>query len=177
MLGIGAVFGTSYATTTGDLSKANFVSSRMGQLEEREWYMACQEFLIEKWKKPGFDEELFRAMLARQVNLPISKFDKFNKPDFTGRRWKFVQPVDDMKANEMKLDNLVTSIGDIIRETTQENPRVVFKRIAKENALLKELGLERITSAKSEAVSPSDPQVPGTGTTPEIVPANANAQQ
>ncbi|MEY2511984.1 MAG: hypothetical protein QOE26_2747 [Verrucomicrobiota bacterium] len=151
MLSAGAVFGTSYATTTGDLSKANFVSSRMGQLEEREQYMAVQEFFIEKWKRPGFDEELYRAMLAQKVALPLSKFEKFNKPDFTGRRWKFVQPVDDMKANEMKLNNLTTSIGDIIRETTQENPRVVFKRIAKEAKLLKDLGLERVTTAKSEA--------------------------
>ncbi|MEY2500597.1 MAG: hypothetical protein QOI07_931 [Verrucomicrobiota bacterium] len=174
MLSAGAVFGTSYATTTGDLSKANFVSSRMGQIEEREQYMAVQEFLIEKWKKPGFDEELYRAMLAQKVPLPLSKFAKFNQPDFTGRRWKFVQPVDDMKANEMKLDNLTTSIGDIIRETTQENPRVVFKRIAKEKILLKELGLERITGAKSEAIGPNQPEVPGTGTTPEKTPSPAS---
>lgn len=170
-LHVGSVFGTSYATTTGDLSQANFVSSRMGQLEEREHYMSVQEFLIEKWKKPGFDEELFRGLLSGKLNLPRAKFDKFNKPDFTGRRWKFVQPVDDQKAKELALNNLQCSIGDVIRETSQESPKVVFKRIAKEKALLESLGIERIISFKSEVVGANEPQVPGTGTTPEPPPA------
>jgi capsid protein len=143
-LSFSAVFGTSYATTTGDLSQANFVSSRMGQIEEREWYMAVQEFMIRHWKKPGFDEELYRSMLAGKVRLPIAKFDKFNRPDFTGRRWKFVQPVDDMTANEKKVNLRIASVGDIIRETSQENPRTVWKRIAKDEAAMKALGIERI---------------------------------
>lgn len=161
-LSFGAVFGTSYATTTGDLSQANFVSSRMGQIEEREWYKALQEFIIRRWKRPGFDEELYRSIIARKVNLPLAKFAKFNKPDFTGRRWQFVQPVDEEKAAGMKLDNLKCSIGDLIRETSQENPVVVFRRIAKEKKLLKELGLERVITGQGGG----PPKPPGTGNEP-----------
>jgi lambda family phage portal protein len=169
-LSFSAVFGTSYATTTGDLSQANFVSSRMGQIEEREWYMAVQEFMIRHWKKPGFDEELYRSMLAGKVRLPIAKFDKFNRPDFTGRRWKFVQPVDDMTANEKKVNLRIASVGDIIRETSQENPRTVWKRIAKDEAAMKALNIERIiTGVATSEASVMEP--PPDGTIPKDEPA------
>lgn len=146
LLTTGAAFGTSYATTTGDLSQANFVSSRLGQIEEQEHYKYIQEFMIENWKEPGFDEELFRAIIARKVLLPIGRFDKFKKAEFTGRRWKFVQPVDDMRAKELGLNNLTTSISDVIAETTQEDTEEVFKKIAKDNELMKKYGLQRVTT-------------------------------
>lgn len=157
LLSTAMVFGTSYATTTGDLSNANFVSSRLGQFEERENYKAVQEFLIEKWKEPGADEELYRAILAGKVKLPITKFDKFNAPRFTGRRWQFAQPVDEWKARETQLNNLQCSIGDVIRETSQEEPSDVFKRISEEAAALKKLGLERIIVGKNEPDKPASP--------------------
>lgn len=160
MLTASMVFGTSYATTTGDLSKANFVSSRMGQLEEREQYMAIQEFMIDKWKKPGAGEELYRALLSRQLNLPISRFPKFNQIEFVGRRWKFVQPVDDMKAKEIGLNNLTTSISDIVAETSQEDIETVFERIAKDNALMKKYGLERVISTGGKSDPAEDPAPP-----------------
>lgn len=156
MLTAGMVFGTSYATTTGDLSKANFVSSRMGQLEEREQYMAIQEFMIDKWKRPGAREEIYRFLLSRRLNLPISRFGKFNKVEFTGRRWKFVQPVDDMKAKEMQLNNLTTSISDIIAETSQEDAETVFARIAKDKELMAKYGLERVVSTPASKGAPPE---------------------
>jgi lambda family phage portal protein len=146
MLTAGMVFGTSYATTTGDLSKANFVSSRVGSNEEREHYMSTQQFLIEELKEPMYDEELYRAMLARKVPLPIGKFDKFNAPSFSGRRWKFVQPVDDWSAKEIEMDNCATSLGDVINETTGEDEEDVYKRIARSNKLLEKYGLKRVSS-------------------------------
>jgi len=144
LLGTAMTFGTSYATTTGDMSQANFVSSRMGQIEEREHYMQVQEFFVEQWKEPGFDEELYRAIMAQKVKLPLAKFKKFIQCKFTGRRWAFVQPVDDMRAKEIAMNNCLTSPGMVIEETTQEDAEEVFQRIAADNALMKKYGLERI---------------------------------
>lgn len=170
LLTAGNVFGTSYATTSGDLSKANFVSSRIGQTDERELYKSVQQYMIDKWKLPGAEEELYRSMLVGKVNLPLGKFSKFNQFAFTGKRWPFIQPVDDMKASEMKLNNLTCSVSDIIEETTQEGVEEVFKRIDRDNQLMKKYGLQRITSAKSEAIGEDQPPVPGTAGTPEPSP-------
>lgn len=160
MLGAASVFGLSYATASGDLSQANFVSSRIGQNEEREYFMWVQEFLKDGWKKPGFDEELYRAMLARRVTLPIAKFEKFNKPKFTGRRWPFVQPVDDLMARALALDNCLTSVSDIIEETTGETGEEMFKKIARDNDLMAKYGLKRVHSNFQFVEEPEDPAKP-----------------
>lgn len=162
-LSFSAAFGTSYATTTGDLSKANFVSSRVGQLEEREFYMEVQEFLIEKWKKPGYDEELYRAMLSRNVPLPLAKFPKFNRPHFRGRRWPFVQPVDDAKAKQILLDNRIISLSSVIEELGGD-PEATFLQIAKDEKRLKELDIERITGLPQ--LEEPDPASQGDGSIP-----------
>ncbi len=156
MLGAAACFGTSYSTTTGDLSKANFVSSRMGQLEEREFFKRIQQILIRRWKVPGFDEELYRAMLAGRVPLPISKFKKFNKPQFRGRRWPFVQPVDDMKAIEMKLNNRLTSVPMVIEEFSEDDPDEVLASIALWEKKAAALGVQRILQVPPSAVTEDD---------------------
>jgi len=155
MLTAAMVFGTSYATTTGDLSKANFVSSRVGQTEEREQYKSIQQWMIDKWKKPGADEELYRAMISRQLPLPIGKLKQFNRIEFAGRRWGFVQPVDDMKANEMKMDNLIAAPSDIVAETTQESFEDVLIRCKKDEALMEKYGLKRMSSGPHVVTAPA----------------------
>lgn len=153
-------FGTSYASTTNDLSQANFVSSRLGQVAEQEFYKSVQDFFIEHWKIPGFDEELYRAMLVGKVRLPVSKFDKFNQPKFTGRRWVFVQPVDEMKAMEMALNNRVTSITAEI-EKQGGDASEVFKQIAEDEKTMEALGFERLSSVKS--IAPTEEDTAGDG--------------
>jgi lambda family phage portal protein len=153
LLTSGAAFGTSYATTTGDLSQANFVSSRLGQIEEQEHYKSIQQFLIDEVKTPMHEEEVWRLLMNRNILLPIAKYDKFKAVEFAGRRWKFVQPVDDMRARELQMNNLVTAVSDVIAETSQEDTETVFKRIAKDNELMKKYGLVRVTTPAGGAVS------------------------
>jgi capsid protein len=129
------------------------VSSRLGQIEEQEHYKSIQQFLIEEVKTLMHEEEVWRLLINRNILLPISKYDKFKGVEFAGRRWKFVQPVDDMRARELQMNNLITSVSDVIAETSQEDTETVFKRIAKDNELMKKYGLVRIATASSAAVS------------------------
>jgi len=160
LLTTSSAFGTSYATTTGDLSQANFVSSRLGQVEEQENFKNIQEFLIEHIKQPMHEEEVWRLQLIGKIPLPVTKYDKFKRAAFAGRRWKFVQPVDDMRAKEIALNNLTTSISDIIAETTQEDTEDVFKRIANDNALMDKYGLKRVTTPAGSVVGEDPNQDP-----------------
>ena len=87
-LGMALTFGTSYATTSG--YEANFVSSRLGQIEEREMYMAIQDFLIERWKKPPLTRNNFFALLSRNLKLPFTEFDALKElVRFTRRKMAF----------------------------------------------------------------------------------------
>ena len=116
LLGISSGLKISYAGLSGDYSQSNFSSSRMGVNEEREYWKILQSFLIEKWKEPEWDEWLYRSILSRQINLPLNKFDKFNEPKFTGRRWGYINPQQDLAAQQIQLAIGSTSITAIIEE-------------------------------------------------------------
>jgi len=49
-----------------------------------------------------------------------------------------------------------TSISDIIRETSQEEPEELFKRIQNDNNLLKKYGLERVATKDNGLMLPPD---------------------
>jgi capsid protein len=122
----------------------------MGQTNERDFFMGEQEFLISRWKKPGYAEQLYRALLVGKLKLPMTKFDKFNAPVFTGHRWSFIQPNEEAKALELALNNRTTSVSFEI-EKQGGDPDAVFASIAKDEAKWKELGFERITGVPKPA--------------------------
>jgi lambda family phage portal protein len=158
-LGMGLTFGTSYATTTGDLSKANFVSSKLGIEAENALFHSTQQLLIDSWKVPGFEEELYRAILAFKIALPIAKFQKFNAPIFTGHRRRGIQPLEEAKANDTNLNNRVVSISELIEESGR-NPADVFDQISKDEKLLETLNIQRIANVPAAKTGP-EPNDPG----------------
>jgi lambda family phage portal protein len=143
---IASVAGCSYASLSGDLSDTSFSSSRVGQDAEHEYWMIIQEFLIEKLKKPEYEEFLYRAILGRHILLPISKFDKFNKVTFRGRRWNYVNPIQDMQAKQLALDMCTTSITAIIEDQGGDRDEV-FQQIAQDKKDMETLEIARVHSA------------------------------
>jgi len=92
--------GVSYQALSGDLSQASYSSMRQGALDERENYIAIQEWLIQQAHTRIFAEWLKMALTTQAIPLPIEKFEKFNKPLFQGRRWLWVDPSADIDAAE-----------------------------------------------------------------------------
>jgi lambda family phage portal protein len=95
---IASGLGVSYQTLSGDLSETSYASGRQGLLEERETYKTAQEFLRETFLDRVFSTWLEEAITVGKLNLPISKFYKFNRPKWTGRRWSWVDPLKDVQA-------------------------------------------------------------------------------
>jgi lambda family phage portal protein len=154
---VAAAMGQTYMGFTGDVTGANFSSLRAGKDDEREKWKVWQNFLIRSWKEVEMEEWLFQAILRGQVNLPMSKFDKWNCTNFVGRRWTGVNPLQDAQQNTIDLNNRVTSISQIIRERTQRDPEEVLKEIAADEALMKELGIQRVLPSGSlMEIDPSD---------------------
>lgn len=124
---------TSYHTLSGDLTQVNFSSIRSGTLDERElwkmlqgWYVAAaKEAIVEQW--------LARAMMfdADLRRLPYAKFDKFNAPVFTGRRWDWVDPRSDVLAAKEAVALGIKSRAQIIREQGRD-PEEVWAELEQE---------------------------------------------
>jgi lambda family phage portal protein len=127
---------TSYHTLSGDLTDVNFSSIRSGTLDERElwkmlqgWYVsAAKEAIVEKWLARAL---LFDAELKR---LPYAKFEKFNSPVFTGRRWDWVDPQKDVNAATAAVALGIKSRAQVIRDQGND-PEQVWAELEHEQSL------------------------------------------
>jgi len=88
-----------YANFTNDWAGVNYGSVRAGTISERDFYKVVQNTYISQNKSPMFYMWLDMFLrLSISGNLPIEKYDKFIDHEFRGRRWQWVDPLKDMAA-------------------------------------------------------------------------------
>lgn len=125
----------SYHGLTGDLTQVNFSSIRAGTLDEREMWKQVQSFYIDSCKRPVFEWWLGRALVYDQDlrALPYAKFEKFNAPVFSGRRWEWIDPKSDVQAAREAVALGIDSRAQIIRNRGRD-PDEVWDELAAEEA-------------------------------------------
>lgn len=103
---IASGFGVEYSNFANDWSGVSFSSVRVGTISERDMYIVRQNNMIAQCKTPQFLAWLESFLsLAISGNLPPAKFQKFAEHEFRGRRWMWVDPMKDMAAAKMAVDN------------------------------------------------------------------------
>lgn len=99
----------AYHGLANDLEGVSFSSIRSGTLEERDRWMADQEWFTRIFMERVFNRWLLLALLSGQIRtpsgsaLPASKIEKFRAHDWMPRRWEWVDPESDTKANIEKV--------------------------------------------------------------------------
>lgn len=175
---LSAGLGTSYASLTNDLSEANYSSNRVGLMDERELWKMEQEEFIENVLNRLFGEWLESALLRDRIvlpsgqALPAEKFEKFNSPTWTGRRWSWVDPLKDAAAaallRKIYLETLTQQLadkGDDLTDTLTE--------FANEREEAKSLGIDialdnvKPTGNVGSAENATDEALPGKGAAAE----------
>jgi lambda family phage portal protein len=139
---IASGLGMSYNLLSSDLEGVNYSSIRAGVLDEREQWKAIQTWFIDRWLRPVFEEWLKSAMLSGQVNLPFAKFDKFNLPNFRPRRWDWVDPMKDVQADVIAINNRLKSRSEVISENGNSEFEEVIDEIAQEHKYAEGAGVE-----------------------------------
>jgi lambda family phage portal protein len=120
--GIASGLGVAYHTLANDLSGVNFSSARAGTLEERDNWMAAQEWFATSFLYPLFTDWLRQAFLRGAVTLangaplPFAQLERFNRPLWQGRRWQWVDPTKDIEANVAAIDAGLKSRRQVISE-------------------------------------------------------------
>lgn len=159
----------SYMNFANDPGDANYSSARVGLLDERDGWMMVQQWFIESFITPIFEDWLRVALLAEAIGegsykLPAAKFDKFNAPEWKPRRWPWVDPLKDMQANVLAVEKGFTSRRQIISENGGDIEEVFADQQADE-ALAEEHGLDfspdsgQQANAQSETPDkPDDPE-------------------
>ncbi len=124
--GIASGIGVSYNGLANDLEGVNFSSIRAGVLEEREEWMAIQNWLISAVLEPVYEEWFEAAMLGGRITLPngtrlpIEKFEKFRAHEWQPRRWQWVDPRKDIEAAVMAIENRLASPQQIAAQAGRD---------------------------------------------------------
>jgi lambda family phage portal protein len=130
--GVATSLGMSYTTLGNDLESVNFSSARVGLFEEREWWKALQTWYTENLWEPIFADWLEAAISTRVLNLPMSKFAKFNRPIFKSRRWPFIDPAKEISAAREAVALRISSRQQVIEEAGGDRDDVFLDNLSDE---------------------------------------------
>lgn len=133
--------GSTYYGISQDLEAVNFSSMQGGDREAREAYMMIQNWFIPALHGNIFPDALEAGLVSGQIALPVSKFDKFNKPSWHGRRWRSIDPLKWVSGKVMEIENGLTSRQRVIAESTGDDYETIMLERAYENQFEDSLGL------------------------------------
>lgn len=158
--GISSGLNVSYASLSNDLSSVNYSSIRQGALDERDGYRALQRFMIEHFVEPVFRAWLSSAMDFGGIPLPTQKYDKFSdNANFRGRGWNWVDPLKEINAAVVGLQNGVLSMQDVAANYGRDVEET-FNQIARDKEMAEQFGLSMAFEPFGQKF-PADPIVEG----------------
>lgn len=138
--GIASGLDISYNTLANDLEDVNFSSIRHGSLEDRDSWRALQNWLMQHFCTPIFEQWLLMSMTSGKLNLPLSQYDRFNKPVWKARGWAWVDPLKENHANQIAIKQKTKTRNQIAAEQGMDIEEL-FQQFAYEEQLAKEYGL------------------------------------
>jgi capsid protein len=103
---VASALNCEYSNMFNDWGGVSFSSVRVGTISERDMWIIHQNRMIAQSKTPVFLIWL-RSFLSLAIsgNFPIEKYDKFSEHEFRGRRWMWVDPMKDMAAAVIAVNN------------------------------------------------------------------------
>lgn len=158
--GIASGIGVAYHGLANDLEGVNFSSIRSGVLDEREEWMAIQNWVISSLLTQVFEDWIAIALLQQKIVLPngavlpASKLDKFSAHVWQPRRWSWVDPLKDIQASVIAIDNRLASPQQIAAQSGRDIEDVLDD-IAAFEALAK---AKNVSLTKAVAAAPARPQ-------------------
>jgi lambda family phage portal protein len=167
--GMSAGLGVAFSSLSHDLSDVNITSIRAGLIEARETWKALQKLFVEVVNDRVFSEWLLMALTTGAVNLPLSRYEKFNAPKWTGRRWAWVDPLKDVEANRAAVAAGFKSPTQVINEMGGDREDV-YQEIAQDQEYAASLGLSFNYSMGGKADAQGNPQEDGAAAGGEALP-------
>lgn len=145
--GMACGLNVSYPNLANDYSSVNFSSGRMARMEETEFWKFCQAAFISDFIEPIFGKWLEFSLLNQAIiypgsgkALPRSLFQKFNAPNFHGRRWGWVDPTKEVAALAEELRLKLNSHTRICAERGFDRDEL-FDEIADDKAAAEARGI------------------------------------
>jgi len=159
--GAAAGLGVSYVSLATDLEGVNYSSIRQGVLEEREEWRLLQGWVVQNFLDVVFREWLPLAIASGLVALRLEALPNFLPAKWQGRRWQWVDPSNESKAQAAAVALGVKSRKEIAGEQGRDIEDVL-REIAEEQELADELGVELGAPGTQAAGKPGGAKDKGT---------------
>ena len=165
--GLAAGLGVAAHNLTGDMTDVNYSSARIAELAERETWMLLQDWFIESFVQPVYEDWLALALLSGAITfdmsgkaIPADRYAKFlSASRFQGRRWAWVDPLKEAEANAKLLETRLTSRTRLAAEQGEEFEDILDE-LAAEEELIDAAGLApKVAPAAPAAPPAADPQL------------------
>jgi len=166
--GIAVGTGLSYEVVARDYSQTSYSSSRTSQLEDRRRYRIVQAYIIRHLLQPVWDEFCTYAAITDLEGFP-SSFDllsdrrRATPVEWQTPEWEWVDPQSEQQAAEMAINSFSDTYANVLGSRGLSYRQVFYQR-AKENRLLKKLGLQTpeqtqlaISAAQTQGASETQP--------------------
>ena len=109
--------GVPYHIVGGDLESINFSAGRIGLQEFRDGCKILQRHFILSHRRPHFNAWLKYAILSGKIDAPIERLPELQlAAKFFGRRWPYIQPLQDAQADQVNLQNRTTTRDWIVAD-------------------------------------------------------------
>jgi lambda family phage portal protein len=161
----GASAGASlpYNSVASDLEGVNYSSIRAGLLDARDGFKYLQELLAWKLMEPWFEAWLPYAVMSGQLDVGLERIpDILDSMCWYGRRWGWVDPLNDTRADAMAVECGFTSRRRVIAESVEGGDvEEVFEEQDEDQKLAAKHGLEfGIYKPKGGVEPPADAKEP-----------------
>lgn len=140
--GVSAGLGVSYNSLANDLEGVNFSSMRVGAIDERDNWKNLQAWMIEDFLDQLFADWLSMTLLTDRLNLPFSKFEKFNAPDWRGRTFDWVDPEKDINAEVTCVKAKWKTERQVVLERFNMDLEDLYAQIAEDEKLKAKYGIK-----------------------------------
>lgn len=132
---------------SGDMTEVNYSSARIAEQSERDSWIAVQDWLIGSFCEPVFSEWLNLGMLKGEITflngtpVPMSFWREIvNTSRFQGRRWEWVDPLNQAEASRELISSGLSSRTEIAASQGREFEDIV-EELSQERVLLESAGL------------------------------------
>jgi len=172
--GASAGSGLPYNSVASDLEGVNYSSIRAGLLDARDGFKFLQEILALKLMEPWFEAWLPYAILSGQLKVGMEQIPEIiESMHWYGRRWGWVDPLNDTRADSMAVECGFTSRRRVIAESVEGGDiEEIFEEQEEDEKLAQHHNLEFGAYKPKGGVQPAqEPEAVDEDETPDAKPA------
>jgi lambda family phage portal protein len=151
----GAGLDVSYEALANDREGVNYSSIRAGLLDERDTWRTEQDLFREQFCRPVFERWLETSWLAGEIKLDGLPSDYFEYATFHARGWPWVDPLKDMQAAVLAVQNGYQTRSEQMAENGNDFEETI-DGLAYEEDYIDEAGVTIGTDTKGVADTADD---------------------